>query len=105
MSEFDELQREPLRLLGSRDPGTGQTYFPRRAYAADGSLRETEPVILSPRGTLYSWTALSPEMHYGQIDLPEGVRIQCEIAPGDHAIGADYTLCLLDDRKWGFRRD
>ncbi|MCB1405852.1 MAG: hypothetical protein KDK01_06190 [Rhodobacteraceae bacterium] len=95
------------RLVGSRDQETGQTYFPYRPLAADGSLRPCEEVLLSGKGALYSWTRFAKRF-YGQIDLPEGVRVQCEIDDGPHEIGGIYRLEVIadgDDAKWRFRHD
>lgn len=100
----EQLNPEKNCLIGSRDAATGQTYFPVRPYAADGSMRPTEPVDLSSDGILYSWTIVGGT-HYGQVDLPEGVRIQCELAPAEHVIDAAYTLEIMPegDGKWRFR--
>lgn len=95
------------QLVGSRDQETGQTYFPFRPLAADGSLRPCEEVLLSGKGTLYSWTFFAKRF-YGQIDLPEGVRVQCEIDEGPHEIGGIYHLEVTEhgnDTKWRFRHD
>ncbi|MFV0382517.1 Zn-ribbon domain-containing OB-fold protein [Paracoccus sp. (in: a-proteobacteria)] len=100
---MDHLNEARSALIGSLDPGTGQVYFPPRPLAADGSMRATETVELSTGGLLYSWTALGP-VHYGQIDLPEGVRLQCEIVPGEHQIGTRYVLEASGDEGWRFRR-
>lgn len=90
-------------LRGSRDPGTGQIYFPARALSADGSLRECDEVELSREGTLYSYTSMGP-IWYGQVDLPERVRIQCELGPGPREIGAPYRLAAREDGTgWWFR--
>jgi Predicted nucleic-acid-binding protein containing a Zn-ribbon len=89
-------------LRGSRDPATGQIYFPARVLAADGSLRLCEPVALSQRGRLASWTRFAGRF-YGQVDLPEGVRIQGRLGEGQHRIGADYHLCS-DADGWRFDR-
>lgn len=98
-------------LRGSRDPLTGQVYYPARALSADGELRECEDVALSREGELYSYTSMGPTS-YGQIDLPERVRIQCEIGPGPREIGARYRLAARDhadgdgdDPGWWFRGD
>jgi uncharacterized OB-fold protein len=90
------LRIEPPCLFGSRDPGTGQTYFPPRQYAADGSLRQCERLELSSEGTLYTWTEFSGE-GYGQVDLPEGVRVQTRLVAGEHEIGARYRLVTFVD--------
>ena len=105
MSDTPQLDRAAGCLTGSRDAATGQVYFPPRVYSTDGRMRETEPVALSTEGILYSWTALGPA-HFGQIDLPEGVRIQCEIAPGEHEIDATYRLEITGegDTDWRFTR-
>lgn len=104
----DVFQPDPPTLLGSRDPQTGQVYFPPRALAADGSLRECEPVTLSRTGVLYSYTRMGDKV-YGQVDLPEKVRVQSTLAPGQPAeIGAPYRLeAVTDDGGtvgWRFTR-
>ncbi|MFJ9562819.1 Zn-ribbon domain-containing OB-fold protein [Streptomyces fuscichromogenes] len=100
---------DPPTLLGSRDPKTGQVYFPPRALATDGSLRECEPVDLSRTGVLYSHTTMGTTV-YGQIDLPEKVRVQSTLAPGQPPeIGAPYRLEAVTDEGgavtgWRFAR-
>lgn len=78
-------------LVGSRDPQTGQVYFPPRALAADGSLRVCEPVRLVGRGVLTTWTKFAGRC-FGHVDLQGEVRIQCEILGDLHEIGATYEL-------------
>ncbi len=82
-------------LWASRDPGTGQIYFPPRALAADGSLRECVPVELAGEGVLYSWTEFNG-IAYGQIDLAGDVRVEVLLTPGEHQIGSRYRLDLSD---------
>lgn len=103
--ETSPLDRTNACLFGARDDVTGQTYFPPRAFAADGSMRRTQPVSLSRTGILYSWTVLG-DQHFGQVDLPEGVRVQCRLEPSDHAIDATYELVITGetDSDWRFRR-
>ena len=103
MSESASFRTDPLRLLGSRDPVTGDTYYPPRPLAVDGSLRTCEPVELSTEGILYAWTEFN-KVAYGQVDLPEGPRILTRIAPGEHQIGATYVLEADADHQWRFRR-
>lgn len=78
---------ESPRLLGSRCQSCGECFFPRRPVCAKCCQRGTDDVELSPNGTLYTWTYLhvplfnslrAAESGYavGQIDLPEGPRIQ-----------------------------
>ncbi|MEU6577306.1 hypothetical protein [Streptomyces sp. NPDC046805] len=79
-------------LAGSRDPGTGQVYVGPRRFAADGSLRPCEPVLVPARGTLYSWT-VHRGTGYGLIDLDapyDSVRIEVRLGDGPYEIGARY---------------
>ena len=84
-------QLDPPRLLGSRDPDTGEVYFPPRRYSVDGRLRECMPVVLSSAGTLSSHTSLG-KRHYGEVDLPDGPRIITELIGVDHQINAAYVV-------------
>lgn len=98
---------ESPRLLGSYSPTADLHFFPRRRRCPVSQ----EPVVdveLSPDGTLYSWTfVVSPWMGknrmgdleghgVGQIDLPEGVRVQSIISGdmGDWEIGMPMSLEL-----------
>ncbi len=105
-SDLDVSGRAPC-LVGSRDPQTGQTYFPARVFAADGSLRSCEVIRLSATGHLVTWTKFAGR-HLGQVDLPDGVRVQTELTAGAHEIGAEYALDIqqAEDGKvqWRFRR-
>lgn len=79
-----------VRLLGSYSPAADVTFFPiRRRCPITGEPVET--VELSEEGTLYSWSFIHmPKMGsmeadaaggygVGQVDLPEGVRVQALI--------------------------
>jgi uncharacterized OB-fold protein len=95
-------QEEPYRLLGSTDELRAEVYYPARALSVDGALRELETVELSTEGTLYSWTALGPTV-YGQVDLPEGVRLLAELDDGPHRIGGRYRLVADSNAGPGWR--
>jgi len=72
----------------------GEVYFPRRAICAkaDCLSEHLQDVELGPRGTLYSFTFVhmplfgSSNLEHmdgygvGQIDLPEGPRVQLPLA-------------------------
>lgn len=103
MEDQIDLTATPPVLRGSRDPQTGETFFPPRALAVDGSLRDCEPVTLSRVGELYTWTRFMGTC-FGQVDLPEGVRIQTPLCDGPHAIGAAYELVVGEGGAWSFRR-
>lgn len=97
-----------VRLRGSRDSATGQIYFPFRALAADGSLRPCEPVALTREGLLFSWTRMGKHC-FGQVDLPEGVRVQTPLGDGDHQTGTRYGLDVATGEdgqtNWRFIRE
>ena len=82
---------EPPRLLGSRCRDCGEHFFPRRAICAKCMSERTEDVLLGPRGTLFSYTFVhfplfgSTRVEHigygvGQVDLPEGPRVQLPLA-------------------------
>lgn len=86
-----EAPAEPPRLLGSRCRSCGEVFFPRRAVCAKCLAIGTDDVQLGPRGTLYTWTwthlplfgskrADAGGYGVGQIDLPEGPRVQAPLA-------------------------
>jgi uncharacterized OB-fold protein len=71
----------PIRLAASRDPRTGQCVFPRIPESSPAASRY-EPVELSPRATLYSFTVIHPNPKTGQApfalayaDFPEAARV------------------------------
>lgn len=85
---------EPPKLLGSRCNTCGEYYFPRRAICARAAClsEDLSDVELGPEGTLYSYTFVhmplfgSSNLEHmdgygvGQIDLPEGPRVQLPLA-------------------------
>lgn len=104
------------RLLGSRCPACAAHYFPRAATcrrpACSGT--EAEPVDLSPRGTIHSYTV----QHYPApapfdvgdpfepyaivlVELPEGLRVAGILAgdPAGAAIGAPVELSVGPVRR------
>jgi uncharacterized OB-fold protein len=98
---------EPPRLLGSRCPSCGEVFYPRRQVCAQCLHEGTEDVELGPRGTLYTWTYVHVPLFakrnakvdaygVGQIDLPEGPRVQAILVggPDDFRIGMELELEL-----------
>ncbi|MDY7105999.1 MAG: OB-fold domain-containing protein [Actinomycetota bacterium] len=96
------------RLLGSYAPESGLHFWPRRRRCPV-TRTPVRDVELGPLGTLYAWTFLSvPRMGkvsfgetggygVGQVDLPEGVRIQAPLmgAQSDWSIGDEMALTLF----------
>lgn len=81
----------PPKLLGTRCEDCGEYFFPRRAVCAKCLSEKTAEAEIGPGGTLYSYTFVhfplfgSMKVEHvgygvGQIDLPEGPRIQAPLA-------------------------
>jgi uncharacterized OB-fold protein len=96
------------RLLGSRCAACDEHFFPRRQVCARCLVEGTQDVELSPRGTLYTWTYVHFPLFgskradhaggygVGQVDLPEGPRVQAVLqgGPCDFRIGMEMELGL-----------
>jgi uncharacterized OB-fold protein len=93
------------RLLGSRCPACGEHFYPRRLVCAKCLHEGCEDVVLSPTGTLWTYTYVHVPLFakkdakvdaygVGQVDLPEGPRIQAILVggPDDFEIGMDLEL-------------
>ena len=98
---------EAPRLLGSRCQSCGEVFYPRRFVCAKCLHEGTDDLELGPRGTLYTWTYVHVPLFakkdasvdaygVGQIDLPEGPRVQAILrgGPDDFAIGMELELEL-----------
>jgi uncharacterized OB-fold protein len=98
---------EAPRLLGSRCRACGEVFFPRRPVCAKCLALGSDDVELGPRGTLYTWTWTHLPLFgsrrtdaggygVGQIDLPEGPRVQAVLAGAreEFAIGMPMQLDL-----------
>ncbi len=104
--------KEAPRLLGSRCKACAETFFPRRQICASCLSDSTEDVLLGPRGTLYTYTYVHVPLlgsmrdqaggyGVGQIDLPEGPRVQAVLC-GDRdefQIGMQMELELETLRR------
>jgi uncharacterized OB-fold protein len=102
------------QLIGSRHPETGVVTFP-----ADLSNGEVEEILLSRRGTLFTWTTqefVPPAPPYtgdtdpatftpyavGYVELPEGILIEGRLTESDPArlaIGQEMELVLVPFRS------
>jgi uncharacterized OB-fold protein len=97
---------EPPRLIGSYSAAADKYFFPRRRRCplTAGPVKD---VLLSPTGELYAWTFVESAWMgktrfgsagdgygVGQVDLPEGVRIQTVLrgAMGAWEIGMPMQL-------------
>ncbi len=102
----DDLAEAP-RLLGSRCQSCGEHFYPRRLVCARCLHEGTDDVLLGPTGRLYTWTFVHVPLFakkdgsvdaygVGQVDLPEGPRIQAILVGGPDAfeIGMELQLDL-----------
>jgi len=96
---------EPPRLLGTKCLACGEHFFPRRAICARAEClsERTADVEMGPRGTLYSYTFVhfplfgSMRVEHvgygvGQVDLPEGPRVQLPLAGKQEDYRVGMTL-------------
>ena len=94
---------EPPRLLGTRCEDCGEHFFPRRRVCARCLSERTVAVMLGPRGILYSYTFVhfplfgSMRVEHigygvGQVDLPEGPRVQLPLAGKQEEYRVGMTL-------------
>lgn len=96
------------KFLATRCDRCGEYFFPRRAICAQCLSEQTTEVELDGRGTLYSYTFVhiplfgSTNIEHmegygvGQVDLPEGPRIQAPLAgkQGDFRVGQQLVAEL-----------
>jgi len=107
---------QPPRLLGTRCEDCGEHFFPRRAVCARCLSRRTVDVELGPQGQLYSYTFVDFPLFgsmrvehvgygVGQVDLPEGPRVQLPLAgkQEDYRIGMTLEAELEPIREEGDR--
>ena len=94
---------EPPRLLGTRCEDCGEHFFPRRLVCAKCLSRKLETVTVPARGTLYSYTFVHMPLFgsmrvehigygVGQVDLPEGPRVQLPLAGKQEEFRVGMTL-------------
>jgi uncharacterized OB-fold protein len=102
---------EAPRLIGSRCPECKEVTFPAQAGCPCCAREGCEPVELSTRGTLWTWTIQNfpPPPPYagnprefvpfgvGYVELPEGVRVEARLTqndPAQLAIGMVMELAI-----------
>ncbi len=103
--DYFDVDDSGVQLKGSKCDACGEVFYPRRLVCAKCLHEVTTDVILSKTGTLYTWTWVKVPLFaktnatvsayaVGQVDLPEGPRIQA-ILQGDQddfTIGMELTL-------------
>ena len=97
----------PPVLLGSRCAACAEVFYPRRLVCARCLHEGCDDVELSTRGRLWTWTYVHVPLFakkdrsvdaygVGQVDLPEGPRVQAILVggPDDFEIGMELELDL-----------
>jgi uncharacterized OB-fold protein len=88
----DGLFSDDGALLASKCANCGSVNFPRVDSCTYCATEDPAPVVLSTRGTLWSWTAVTaPPPGYegdvpfgiGIVELPEGVRVIARLTESD----------------------
>ena len=103
---FDEA--EGGRLLGNKCTSCGRIYFPKTPLCFECMGKSMEEVVLSRRGTLYSYsigrmasTHFQSPYAVGFIDLPEGVRVFAPlILTKDETYKVGMEMELVIDELW-----
>jgi uncharacterized OB-fold protein len=103
--DYFDVDDDGVRLKGSKCGACGEVFYPRRIVCAKCLHEGTEDVVLSTTGTLFTWTwvhlplfaktdATVSSYGVGQVDLPEGPRIQAILQgePSDFSIGMQLHL-------------
>src|SRR5260221_10280422 len=103
--EVSDDPASPVRLKGSKCRACGEVFYPRRIVCAKCLHEGCDDVFLSTTGTLLPWTwvhlplfaktdATVSSYGVGQVDLPEGPRIQAILqgSPEDFSIGMSLSL-------------
>lgn len=96
------------RLLGNKCPSCGQIYFPKASFCLSCFGKDMEEVVLSRRGTLYSYTIghmsstrFQPPYAIGLVDLPEGVRVFTPLKlPQDGTLRIGMSMELVIEELW-----
>ena len=116
--DYFDVDDSGIRLKGSKCTACGEVFYPRRLVCAKCLHEGTDDVHLSTTGTLYTWTWVHVPLFaktdskvsaygVGQVDLPEGPRIQAILQgePSDFSIGMPLTLDVETLRQDGDGND
>jgi len=95
-------------LIGAKCQQCGQIIFPRRETCLNCLGQDLEPVHLSRKGKLYSYTIVHmPSEHFkppyaiGWIELPEGIRIFSQIRDWqEHHLKTGMDMELHFEKLW-----
>jgi len=98
------LQTDPARLIGTICPSCKTRVFPGRDFCpACDSPEAPQPILLSPEGTVFSFTTVrqapagrSVPYTLAYVDLSDGVRVMAQVdeEPATVHIGMRVSLLL-----------
>lgn len=105
----------PPQLMGTKCPKCGEAFFPKRVVCAKCMTYGCEEALLSPKGTLYSYTwvtlplfgstegELTNGYGVGQVDMPEGPRVQFPLSgkQEEYKVGMALDAELVKIREDG----
>jgi uncharacterized OB-fold protein len=111
MDPFETTARDGLRLQASREKASGKGVFPRIPENSPAWER-FEPILLSSKATLYSFTVIHPNPKTGlkpftlvYADFPEDVRVfgKLDLAEGERVrIGAELRVMAAPNAGYLF---
>jgi uncharacterized protein len=103
--DYFEVDGDGVQLKASKCRACGEVFYPRRLVCAKCLHEGTDDLVLSQSGTLFTWTWVHLPLFaktdstvsaygVGQVDLPEGPRIQAILQgePADFSIGMTLHL-------------
>jgi uncharacterized OB-fold protein len=94
------------RIVGQRSPVSGQVYVPGRGYdpLERVPMSEADDVVVADRGTVTSFTVITPVQYYGQKETEPYIRCSILLDGADQPIiGVDIRDIPLDEFRVGMR--
>ena len=106
----DDLFKETpdgVVLVGNKCAECGRAFFPKADFCTNCLSKELEEIVLSKKGTLYSYTITRvpvgkfPIPHaVGMISLPEEVRLTTPLVIGDEDFKVGAEMEMIIDTLW-----
>jgi uncharacterized OB-fold protein len=94
------------KIIGQRSPVSGKVYVPGRGYdnMERVPLTEADDVVVADRGTVSSFTVITPVQYYGQKETEPYIRCSILLDGADQPIiGVDIRDIPVDEFRVGMR--
>jgi hypothetical protein len=94
------------KITGQKSPVSGNVYVPGRGYdnLERVLLTEADDVVVADRGTVSSFTVITPVQYYGQKETEPYIRCSILLDGADQPIiGVDIRDISVDDFRVGMR--